>query len=162
MARKPNFYNEEQAEIILKRLCNGDTLTSICKDLGLKPDTVFEWTQSHSEFAQSYARARDFQTAVLEDMAVDAACGNLEGVEEINTTSHKGVTHTERKIDNVARSRLQAETYLKIVQRRLGQRITSEIKYIKKNETELAAEMTNEQLLEIARMRVSNGEDHKP
>lgn len=148
------IYNEKKANIIISRLTNGETLTSICRSLGMKPNTVYCWTQSHEDFAQRFARARDFGDFVLEDQAIDFADDKLEDTEESERCSDAGIVNFKRRFDSVARSRLKSETRLKVVARRKGARITNEIKFLKKTDAEMAAEMTNEELLEIARMNV--------
>lgn len=153
-------YDETKANELITRLSDGETLTSICKDLGLTPSIVWWWTETVEEFATRYAKAREYQTEVLEDLAIDVSNERAPDVTVIETDTDKGPRKKKVDYDNYNRSRLQADTYLKIVNRRKGAKITNEIKFIRKNEAELAAEMTNEQLLEIARMRVENGTDH--
>lgn len=150
-------YNDKKANEIISRLTDGETLTSICRDLKLKPYMVYRWTEQQEEFALRFARAREFGDLILEDQAIDISDCRNEDHEESETQKGDGVIFYKRKADNVARSRLQAETRLKIVARRKGARITNEIKFLKKTDAELAAEMTNEQLLEIARMNVDSG-----
>lgn len=137
---------------ILQRLANGETLTSICRDVGLKPSQVYGWTQSDEGFANRFARARDFGDMVLEDQAVDCSDGENIGEETVEVSNEKGTSFTRKKGDNVARSRLQAETRLKIVARRKGAKITNEIRWKKPSEAEMASEMTVEQLMQIAGM----------
>ena len=138
-------YDPAMADVICARLCDGETLTSICRDLGLRPSTVYYWTQRNSEFYERFARARDFGDIVLEDSAIDLSD---------ETESDDRFSITRKRFDNVARSRLMAETRLKVVARRKGAKITNEIKFRKKSDEEAAAEMSTDALLEIARMKV--------
>lgn len=70
-------YDPAMADVICARLCDGETLTSICRDLGLRPSTVYKWTQSQSDFAERFVRARDFGDIVLEDSAIDLSDDSL-------------------------------------------------------------------------------------
>lgn len=147
-------YTDKKANEIILRLTNGETLTSICRELNLKPYMVYRWTEQREDFALRFARAREFGDLMLEDQAIDFSDNKLEDVEESERLSDAGTVNFTRRFDSVARSRLKAETRLKVVARRKGARITNEIKFLKKTDAEMAAEMTNEELLEIARMNV--------
>lgn len=147
-------YNEDVADEILQRLMNGETLTSICRDIGITPAQVYGWIQRHDEFSVRFARARDFGDTVLEDLAIDASDERNADVEVDEVESERGVGRSRKMFDNVGRSRLRAETRLKVVARRKGAKITNEIRIAKKTEADQAAEMTTDQLLEIAKMSV--------
>lgn len=147
-------YDPAMADVICARLCDGETLTSICRDLGLRPSTVYKWTQSQSDFAERFVRARDFGDIVLEDSAIDLSDDSLTQTDTVETESDDRFSSTRKRFDNVARSRLMAETRLKVVARRKGAKITNEIKFRKKSDEEAAAEMSTDALLEIARMKV--------
>lgn len=54
----PVQYSDEIAEKVLQRLMDGETLTAICLDLGLKPHQIYTWTEHRDEFARRFARAR--------------------------------------------------------------------------------------------------------
>lgn len=149
---KPWIYDEKIAEEVLQRLVNGETLTSICRDVGLKPYHVYSWTTKNESFGQRFARAREFGDLVIEDLAIDASDERCDDEETSESESDKGAGRSRKRFDNVARSRLRAETRLKVVARRKGAKITNEIRIAKKTEAETALEMTTEQLLEIAKM----------
>lgn len=151
---KPWIYDEKIAEEVLQRLVNGETLTSICRDIGLKPYHVYGWTMNNEAFGQRFARAREFGDLVIEDQAIDASDARCVDEEISETETEKSVGRSRKKFDNVARSRLMAETRLKVVARRKGAKITNEIRIAKKTEADQAAEMTTDQLLEIAKMSV--------
>ena len=151
---KPWIYDEKIAEEVLQRLVNGETLTSICRDVGLKPYHVYSWTTKNESFGQRFARAREFGDLVIEDQAIDASDARCVDEEISETETEKSVGRSRKKFDNVARSRLMAETRLKIVARRKGAKITNTIRFAKKTEAEQASEMSSEELLKIARMTV--------
>lgn len=124
--RKPGNktkYTPELAEKILARLAAGETLTSICKKVGIAPATVYRWTVANDEFAREFARARDFGDQVLEDEAIDIADEHEDREETIDTVNANGASQTVIRKDAVHHRRLRAEIRLKIVARRKGAKI---------------------------------------
>lgn len=158
MSRK-NLPPKKLADEIIDRLLDGRTLTSICKELSLKPSTVYKWTRVNTEFGERFTHARDFGDLILEDQAIDYADARNSDEELSEFSNEKGCGSSTKKFDNVARSRLMAETRLKIVARRKGAKITNTLKIMKKSEAEEAEALSNDDLLEIARMSVDDGED---
>lgn len=114
-------YTPSRAKEILQR---GHTLTSICRDMGISPASVYRWTVANEDFARDFARARDFGDQVLEDEAVDISDTMEEASETIDSFSEKhGASSTVKKGDAVAHRRLRAEVRLKVVARRKGAKI---------------------------------------
>lgn len=157
----PVQYSDEIAEKVLQRLMDGETLTAICLDLGLKPHQIYTWTEHRDEFARRFARARDFGDLVLEDQAIDLSDSRNADEESGESMTEEGTSTSRRKFDNVARSKLQAETRLKIVARRKGGKITAEIRRTNKREEEQVAEMSDEMLLKIAGLNIEPEETSK-
>ena len=117
-------YTPSRAKEILQRLACGHTLTSICRDMGISPASVYRWTVANEDFARDFARARDFGDQVLEDEAVDISDTMEEASETIDSISEKhGASSTVKKGDAVAHRRLRAEVRLKVVARRKGAKI---------------------------------------
>lgn len=117
-------YTPSRAKEILQRLACGHTLTSICRDMGISPASVYRWTVANEDFARDFARARDFGDQVLEDEAVDISDTMEEASETIDSFSEKhGASSTVKKGDAVAHRRLRAEIRLKVVARRKGAKI---------------------------------------
>ena len=117
-------YTPSRAKEILQRLACGHTLTSICRDMGISPASVYRWTVANEDFARDFARARDFGDQVLEDEAVDISDTMEEASETIDSFSKKhGASSTVKKGDAVAHRRLRAEVRLKVVARRKGAKI---------------------------------------
>ena len=117
-------YTPSRAKEILQRLACGHTLTSICRDMGISPASVYRWTVANEDFARDFARARDFGDQVLEDEAVDISDTMEEASETIDSFSEKhGTSSTVKKGDAVAHRRLRAEVRLKVVARRKGAKI---------------------------------------
>lgn len=55
---RPSDYNREIAEIIIKRMCEGETVTQICSESGMpNKSTVWLWSATHADFSIQYARA---------------------------------------------------------------------------------------------------------
>jgi hypothetical protein len=76
MAGRPSIYSDELAELICKRLIEGESLRKICADEGM-PDrsTVVRWLADpdHAEFCQQYGRAREAQSDLMDDLILDVA-----------------------------------------------------------------------------------------
>ena len=73
MAR-PSKYTDKLALHICKRIADGDSLRTICKDPQLPTkSTVLKWVLTHDEFADHYARARQIQAELLADEITDIA-----------------------------------------------------------------------------------------
>lgn len=153
-------YTKKTADEIIEHLVGGGTLTSICKKLSLTPAAVYNWTKVHTDFNERFYNARDFGDMILEDQAIDFADEPLDDHEYIETTGARK-TRTKIQRDGVARSRLKAEIRLKVVARRKGARITSEIRMMKRTEAEEVAGMSLEELRDIARSRVEQGDDRE-
>ena len=116
-------YTPSRAKAILQRLACGHTLTSICRDMGISPASVYRWTVANEDFARDFARARDFGDQVLEDEAVDISDTMEMGRETVEVDSEKGLSITTKRGDAVAHRRLRAEVRLKVVARRKGAKI---------------------------------------
>lgn len=83
---RPTDYCSKTADDICERLCEGESLRSIClpDDMPAR-SVVFRWLGKHQEFADQYARAREEQAESLADEIVyiadnceDAAIGRLQ------------------------------------------------------------------------------------
>lgn len=131
MARKSE-YSEEKANQIIEYLIEGKTLTAACKSLSIGVSTVYHWMVEHDDFAKRYDCARRFGDYLLEDMAIDEI--TQPRIIEEKATYDDGRT-VIKTVDNVARSRAIADTYMKIIARRRGSGNFSQIE-IKRNERE--------------------------
>lgn len=74
MAGRSSSFTQDVADIICKRLAEGESLRQICKDVGL-PDrvTVIRWKNDNAIFRHQYARARDDQADAYFDRALSEA-----------------------------------------------------------------------------------------
>ena len=71
---RPSTYSEETTKEICRLIENGITLIEICKLEGM-PDisTVYDWQDSHPDFSERYARARQRQADTLASMVMTEA-----------------------------------------------------------------------------------------
>jgi hypothetical protein len=58
---RPSSYSKANADLICKRMSEGESLLQICKDKNtpFNQAMVFRWLEKHSDFRESYARARE-------------------------------------------------------------------------------------------------------
>lgn len=78
MAR-PTDYTEQVADRICAGLIDGRSLRQICQDDGMPgKQTVFDWLERHEGFRTKYARAREMQADVMDDLILETAekCSN--------------------------------------------------------------------------------------
>lgn len=65
---RPTDYNHQVADAICERLCDGESLRSICQDEDMPTrSTVLRWVGLHEEFSAQYAEARKVQADSLFD-----------------------------------------------------------------------------------------------
>ena len=73
---RPSLYSEVLAAEICRRLAEGETLRSVCRDKEM-PDkaTVLRWLgdKAKTDFRDQYAHARDMQADALFDEALEIA-----------------------------------------------------------------------------------------
>lgn len=68
MVGRPSGFTQEIADAICERLCEGESLRTICDapDMPNKA-TVFRWLAANEAFSDQYARARETQADVIAD-----------------------------------------------------------------------------------------------
>lgn len=64
-------YRPDAANEIVQRVAEGETLTKVCKSLGLDVPSVWRWTRKHSEFNQDLRDARELSAHASADKAQD-------------------------------------------------------------------------------------------
>lgn len=78
---RPSTYNETVAMAICDGIAAGDCLPKVCKQPGMPhPSTVFDWLARHPEFSDRYARAREAQGELMDQMILDAATADPERI----------------------------------------------------------------------------------
>jgi len=73
---RPSTYTPEIAAEILRRMTEGETLLTMCREPGMPPaSTVKMWAVDNlpEGFADRYARAREFQADAIAEQALDIA-----------------------------------------------------------------------------------------
>lgn len=71
---RPSSYCPKTSGIICKRIAEGESLNTICKDKGIpNAETVRKWLHDFPEFLGNYARAREQQADHYADEMVDIA-----------------------------------------------------------------------------------------
>lgn len=71
---RPTVYTQEIADLICERIAGGESLRTICGELGLAASTVIRWAVDDVQgFSEQYARARDAQADTLFDEIVRIA-----------------------------------------------------------------------------------------
>ncbi len=104
---RPSLYTEALAAKICRRLAEGETLRSVCRDEKM-PDkaTVLRWLgdKAKTDFRDQYAHARDMQADALFDEALEIA-DDISGDWFTDKDGKKVVDH-----ENIQRSRLRVDT----------------------------------------------------
>lgn len=126
------FSDEEKAEAqarIVELMCEGRTLSSICRDEPGMParQRVYEWIEADPEFAKAMDRARDLGADAIAEEALRIADTTEEGVElEIGSEG----TTKEKRGDMLGHRKLRVETRLKLLAKwhpqRYGDKVTAE------------------------------------
>ena len=71
---RPSDYKPEIADIICDRLLEGESLRQICAgDAMPNRSTVLRWLGAHDDFAAKYARAREAQADLMDDLILTVA-----------------------------------------------------------------------------------------
>src|SRR5262249_61792782 len=75
LRKRPSRYSHEIADTICERLAvEGESLRTICADPAMPTkSTVFRWLARYEEFRDMYGVAREWQTTVLGDEAIQIA-----------------------------------------------------------------------------------------
>ena len=104
---RPSLYTESLAAEICRRLAEGETLRSVCRDPAM-PDkaTVLRWLgdEAKTGFRDQYAHARDMQADALFDEALEIA-DDVSGDWSTDKDGKKVLDH-----EHVQRSRLRVDT----------------------------------------------------
>lgn len=71
---RPSDFTDEMADAICDELIEGKSLRQICRAVGM-PDrrTVLRWLDAHPSFAAKYARARESQADLMDDLILEEA-----------------------------------------------------------------------------------------
>ena len=104
---RPSLYTESLAAEICRRLAEGETLRSVCRDKAM-PDkaTILRWLadKKKADFREQYVYAREMQADALFDEALEIA-DDASGDWTEDKDGKKVVDH-----ENIQRSRLRVDT----------------------------------------------------
>jgi cobalamin biosynthesis Mg chelatase CobN len=71
---RPSSFTEELADEIFERIASGESMRMICEDANMPHrSTVIRWMAENTDFATKCARAREFQSDVMDDLILDTA-----------------------------------------------------------------------------------------
>ena len=71
---RPSSFTEELADEIFERIASGESMRMICEaDNMPHRATVIRWMAENADFATKCARAREFQSDVMDDLILDTA-----------------------------------------------------------------------------------------
>lgn len=122
---RPSIYTEEIADEICRRLAEGESLRSVCRDDGMPAEsTVRAWVLDDKEgFSAQYVRARDLYLDTMADEILE--------ISDDGSNDYMATEHGE-KLDgeHIQRSRLRVDTrkwYLsKLAPKRYGDKLAME------------------------------------
>jgi hypothetical protein len=104
---RPSLYTEALAAGICRRLAEGETLRSVCRDKAM-PDkaTILRWLadKKKADFRDQYVYAREMQADALFDEALEIA-DDASGDWSMDKDGKKVLDH-----ENIQRSRLRVDT----------------------------------------------------
>lgn len=105
-------YNESDANEIVNRISEGETLRAICRELHMPHwSTVYNWIDTYPDFAQRIARARELGYDAIAEEALQIANTTEAGI-----TEESGPLGTKTtKSDMLGHRKLQIETRLKLL-----------------------------------------------
>lgn len=74
MTGRPSSYTDEMADAICGAIAEGASLRQICELEGMPGRrTVLDWLEKHEDFRAKYARAREHQADVMDDLVLHVA-----------------------------------------------------------------------------------------
>lgn len=107
---RPSEYSEVTTEEICRRLADGESLSSVCRDAAMPAKiTVLKWLEKHEEFASQYARARELQADHFADEILEIADDGTNDWMEREAKAKAGETTTVPDQEHIARSRLRVD-----------------------------------------------------
>lgn len=96
---RPSDYNDELASDICQKIANGQALSSICDGLGMPTvKTVMNWLEKHPDFLQLYARAREVQGDLMDELIMATATA-APVIDPDGRVDNGDVAHRRLKID---------------------------------------------------------------
>ena len=115
---RPTVFDQKIANVICKRIINGESLNTICSDKAIPcRASVFNWlaNKKHKTFLDQYTYARERQAETFIDQCVDIADDNEN--DEIEVMGKDGKPYIRVNHDHINRSRLRVDTRIKIAEK---------------------------------------------
>jgi hypothetical protein len=143
--RPPTAYTEERAAEILRRIAEGESLRTICQDVGVARQTVHGWVlDDHEGFGVRYARAKQL-------MFMDWA----EELDEIAADREKDFKQNEEgkwvpDYEVIARSKLRIDTRKWVLAKQMPASWGDKLEVTGKDGGQLAAPTTTINVLALA------------
>lgn len=91
----------ETLDRIFLRLVLGETMTTVCKDLGIDRSTIWRRITANPGFRDAYKRARELQAHALVDRALEIAADSSKDT-YIDSEGRRRIDH-----DNISRAKLR-------------------------------------------------------
>jgi len=96
VGRKSTF-SETVTRLVLGALVSGKPLTEACRDAGVGVQTIYDWRDTHPDFAVALARARNVGEEVIADNLRLVAAG-VEGFSSGDVARDKLMVDTDLKL----------------------------------------------------------------
>jgi hypothetical protein len=123
---RPSLWSEAVGAEIVRRLSEGETLASICRDDKMpEVRTVSDWKRDHEGFSASFAHARDVGFDKIAADCLDIADDGSN--DYVTKTRPDGSEYEAVDAEHIQRSKLRIETRLKLLAKwdpkRYGERL---------------------------------------
>ena len=105
---KPSKKTAAVTAAIIERVSTGETLTSVCRDLGVGTRTVYDWMEADTELSAQFARARASGYDAIADECMEIAD---DGSGDYIITDDGPALNKE----HIQRAKLRVETRLKLL-----------------------------------------------
>jgi hypothetical protein len=97
-------FSEEVTELIIDRMCEGQTLAAVCRENSITRRTVYKWLNQHPDFANKYAMAQQ----MLADHLFDEILEICDGLKPDPAADNK----SNWRVVDAARLKIESRKYL--------------------------------------------------
>lgn len=140
MGRKPLFDYKGRFTDICKSVSSGNTLSETARKMGFLPGAFYNWlVEQPKEINDNYARARQLQAEVWQDVIIDAAWDNSNDTIEIEKN---GVQVIKENKEWINRSRLKVDALKWIMARNHAARFGDKTETTIKGDADAPLEIT--------------------
>lgn len=124
---RPSHFTQNLADLICERICDGESLRSICSNESMPGrTTVFRWLAEIEDFRNQYARAREIQADTLFEEILEIADDSTR--DTITKEGRDGESYETANSEWINRSRLRVDARKwmasKLAPKKYGERIT--------------------------------------